>query len=266
MNRLIEYTVFSGLRIACRRAIWPTRRSPVFVKPTTEGVRRVPSALGMTVGSPPIITAITELVVPRSMPTTFAIPIPPGPAARRYSPSPGLRAGEGDGVRILGNLDLYRRRPDPLRLRNPDLENPILVRRLRLTALDLGSEREGPRKRSVPELPPVEVAALLLLLVLPLALERDGVVRHGNVDLLGIDVRQFRPNDDLAVGFEHLGRRLPDPTRDLTDPNRPTGEDLVEQLVHRLPQGVNVSERIPPYDTHLPLPPFLTVPSFALDL
>src|SRR5438445_4615577 len=237
MNRLIEYTVFSGLRIACRRAIWPTRRSPVFVKPTTEGVRRLPSALGMTVGSPPIITAITELVVPRSMPTTFAIPIPPGPAARRYSPSPGLRAGEGDGVRILGNLDLYRRRPDPLRLRNPDLENPILVRRLRLTALDLGSEREGPRKRSVPELPPVEVAALLLLLVLPLALERDGVVRHGNVDLLGIDVRPFRPN-----------------------------EDLVEQLVHRLPQGVNVSERIPPYDTHLPLPPFLIVPSFALDL
>ena len=73
MNRLMEYTVFSGLRIACRRAIWPTSRSPVFVKPTTEGVSRLPSEFGMTVGSPPIITAITELVVPRSIPTTFGI-------------------------------------------------------------------------------------------------------------------------------------------------------------------------------------------------
>jgi hypothetical protein len=30
--------------------------------------------LGMTVGSPPSIAAITELVVPRSMPTALAMP------------------------------------------------------------------------------------------------------------------------------------------------------------------------------------------------
>src|SRR5262245_43726222 len=69
MNRLIEKTVFSGFVIACRRAAAPTRRSPDSVNPTTEGVVRPPSRFGMTTGWPPSITATTELVVPRSMPT-----------------------------------------------------------------------------------------------------------------------------------------------------------------------------------------------------
>src|SRR6266581_2933191 len=73
MNRLIEYTVFSGLTAAWRRASWPTRRSPDFVKATTDGVVRPPSAFGITTGSPASMTAITEFVVPRSMPTVFAI-------------------------------------------------------------------------------------------------------------------------------------------------------------------------------------------------
>ena len=71
MNRLIEKTVFSGLVTACRLAIWPTRLSPSLVKATTDGVMRLPSWLGMTTGSPPSITATTELVVPRSMPITL---------------------------------------------------------------------------------------------------------------------------------------------------------------------------------------------------
>src|SRR3972149_5540016 len=53
MNRLIEDTVFSGFVIACRFATWPTRISPSFVNPATP--------------------ATTELVVPRSMPITFAM-------------------------------------------------------------------------------------------------------------------------------------------------------------------------------------------------
>ena len=71
MKRLIEKTVFVGFVTACRFATWPTRRSPSFVKPTTDGVIRPPSAFGMTTGSPPSITATTEFVVPRSMPITF---------------------------------------------------------------------------------------------------------------------------------------------------------------------------------------------------
>ena len=68
MNRLMEKTVFSGFVTACRLATWPTSRSPDFVKPTTDGVMRLPSGLVITTGSPPSITATTELVVPRSMP------------------------------------------------------------------------------------------------------------------------------------------------------------------------------------------------------
>ena len=53
---------------AWRLASWPTRRSPVFVKATTDGTVRPPSAEAMTVGSPPSMTATTLFVVPRSMP------------------------------------------------------------------------------------------------------------------------------------------------------------------------------------------------------
>src|SRR3954469_21327533 len=62
-----------GLRIACRRATCPTKRSPCSVKATTEGVVRAPSELGITVGWPPSTAAMTELVVPRSIPTAFAM-------------------------------------------------------------------------------------------------------------------------------------------------------------------------------------------------
>src|SRR5215211_6318326 len=76
MNRLAEVIVPFGLRIACRRASCPTSRSPWSVKATTEGVVRDPSALAITVGSPPSRTAITELVVPRSIPTALAMCVP----------------------------------------------------------------------------------------------------------------------------------------------------------------------------------------------
>ena len=73
MKRLIEKIVFSGLMIAWRRATWPTIRSPVLgLTATTDGISRPPSAEGMTIGSPPSMTATTELVVPRSMPMIFA--------------------------------------------------------------------------------------------------------------------------------------------------------------------------------------------------
>src|ERR1700730_9559887 len=72
MERLIDAIVRSGFTMAWRFASWPTSRSPVLVNATTDGVVRLPSAFGMTVGTPPSITAITEFVVPRSMPTTGA--------------------------------------------------------------------------------------------------------------------------------------------------------------------------------------------------
>src|SRR5712671_5772749 len=87
MKRLAEEMVFSGLSTAWRLASWPTRRSPVLVNPTTDGVRRLPSLLIITVGLPPSMTATTEFVVPRSIPIAFAITnsyLRPGDANGRY--------------------------------------------------------------------------------------------------------------------------------------------------------------------------------------
>ena len=83
MNRLMENTVFSGFVMACRFATWPTRISPSLVKPTTDGVSRLPSWFAITVGLPPSTTATTEFVVPRSMPITFAMFVLPSPVVSR---------------------------------------------------------------------------------------------------------------------------------------------------------------------------------------
>jgi len=45
------------------------------VKATTEGVVRLPSAFSSTKGSPPSMTAMQELVVPKSIPSIFAIKV-----------------------------------------------------------------------------------------------------------------------------------------------------------------------------------------------
>ena len=73
MNRLMLNTVFSGLTTACRLAVWPTNRSPVLANATTDGSKRLPSAVVMMTGSPPSKTATTLFVVPRSMPTILLI-------------------------------------------------------------------------------------------------------------------------------------------------------------------------------------------------
>ena len=76
MRRLIAKKVRSGLVTAWRLAGWPTSRSPSSVNATIEGVVRAPSEFSMTLGVEPSMTATHELVVPRSMPITFAIVSP----------------------------------------------------------------------------------------------------------------------------------------------------------------------------------------------
>src|SRR5262245_51214109 len=87
--------VRSGLVTAWRFAGWPTRRSPSSVKATIEGVVRMPSAFSMTLGVEPSMTATQELVVPRSMPMTFAIVLHPFLAAGRV----GLNSARGKADR-----------------------------------------------------------------------------------------------------------------------------------------------------------------------
>ena len=73
MWRFTERKVRSGLVMAWRLATSPTSTSPVFENATTDGVVRAPSELGMTTGSPASKTETTEFVVPRSIPTAFAM-------------------------------------------------------------------------------------------------------------------------------------------------------------------------------------------------
>ena len=73
MWRLMLRNVRSGLVIAWRLATSPTNTSPAFENATTEGVVREPSEFGITTASPASKTATTELVVPRSIPTAFAM-------------------------------------------------------------------------------------------------------------------------------------------------------------------------------------------------
>src|SRR4028118_1804140 len=65
--------VRSTLVTACRLATSPTSTSPFLAKATTDGVVRAPSALAMTVGSPPSRTATTGLGGPRSRPTARGV-------------------------------------------------------------------------------------------------------------------------------------------------------------------------------------------------
>jgi len=52
IKRFTEWIVFFGFVIACLTAAVPTRRSPDFVKATTDGVVLFPSAFGITIGLP----------------------------------------------------------------------------------------------------------------------------------------------------------------------------------------------------------------------
>src|SRR6188474_817566 len=88
MKRLIEKTVLPGFVTACRLATWPTRRSPVLMNATTDGVNRPPSGLVMTTGSPPSMTATTDLVVPRSMPMILLICVSGPRVGGKRLPSP----------------------------------------------------------------------------------------------------------------------------------------------------------------------------------
>src|SRR5215211_2055962 len=103
MKRLTEKTVFSGFVTACRRAKRPTRRSPLGVTATTDGVSRSPSAFGMTVGSPPSMVAITELVVPRSIPIVRAMLV-----LSFYPNIPNVRATRANASSLLPVLPSCR--------------------------------------------------------------------------------------------------------------------------------------------------------------
>ena len=69
--RFTDRKVRSGFVTAWRLATSPTSTSPALLNATIDGVVLAPSALAITVGSPPSNTATTLLVVPKSIPTAL---------------------------------------------------------------------------------------------------------------------------------------------------------------------------------------------------
>src|SRR4051794_12372255 len=116
MWRLIENTVRPTFMTAARRAFLPTRISPLLVNPTTDGVSRSPRLFGTTTGPLRSMTATTELVVPRSIPTMrpmgvlLSLPLRGGPYGRTpnfksfdyYTPQP---------LSLHGSVDPCKRPP-----------------------------------------------------------------------------------------------------------------------------------------------------------
>src|SRR3989338_4625353 len=70
INLLTEKIVSLGLTIACLLATLPTT---FLTGLATEGIVFSPSALWITLGFPPSITATAEFVVPKSIPTILLI-------------------------------------------------------------------------------------------------------------------------------------------------------------------------------------------------
>ena len=73
MWRFTERMVRSTFVTDWRFATSPTSTSPFFANATIDGVVRAPSALAITVASPPSNTDTQLLVVPKSIPTALAI-------------------------------------------------------------------------------------------------------------------------------------------------------------------------------------------------
>src|SRR6266508_5701116 len=233
MNRLIEKTVFSGLVMAWRFATCPTRVSPSFVKATTEGVRRLPSWLAMTVGSPPSITATTEFVVPRSMPITFAMSRTPVwlSLASRLQRRRGEARHPARGACVrLQHVDLDLLGFELLGLGEADGQHPVTVRGLDLVGLHRNRQRERALEFPEPPLVAIHVVLLGFLAPLPLSLQGEHVPGDREMDVLLVQAGQLGGQNELVLRLVYVDGGRPYALR-REDRGRPA-EEAVEEPVH----------------------------------
>src|SRR6267142_1266355 len=227
MNRLIENTVFSGFVIACRLATCPTRISPSFVNPTTEGVSRLPSWFAITVGLPPSTTATTELVVPRSMPITFAMSILPSPWSHcDGADRPLRRHTTSNDANDSDDIDLDRLGLHFFRLREPDV------------AADLA-----------------------------LTLDRQQVARDRHGHILLAHARKLEIQNQVVAGLAHVENRRPHRYTRSSRGGRGPPEEALEEAVDLSLNVGHVAERVtalhghertPTLNRHCSRPPWLS--------
>src|SRR3954467_8258804 len=240
----------SGFMIAWRFATWPTRRWPSSVKATTEGVTRPPSALGMISACPPSITAATaELVVPRSMPTAFAmcsVLLSSGSRARRLlllfllflplrlltrlSPVPvGLLDLDVPGLLLLGP-------------RYADHENAVPELRLHASGIDSLGQHEAARELPHHSLAGEEALVVLLTLLAPLAGDDQRAIPDVDRDVVAVHPGEVDPQDDLVVRLLDIHRGQPRrPARLLG-----VGQEAAEGAVELALNLCDLLNRIPP--------------------
>src|ERR1700761_9211460 len=217
--------------IACRRASCPTRRSPCGVKATTDGVVRDPSVLGITVGLPASVAAMTELVVPRSIPTATAI---------SYLLPRGCREHTGTGRSVAGDLDLARLG----RLGLGDGHGEDAIVELRAYAVRVDVTRQERPVFEASDATRATVTAFLLVLLRPRDLAADDqlTVLELEVDLVPLHAGQFRANYVGVVGLRHVGGRGP---RQVGNGDRDQGtKGHVHELTHAIVDVFELAGRV----------------------
>src|SRR6185503_12292087 len=231
MNRLIEKMVFSGLVMAWRLATWPTRTSPSLVKATTEGVRRLPSWLGMTTGLPPSSAATTEFVVPRSMPITLPMAYPscagPEPAVR---PSRFSWGGASCPNRDVARAGAFGR------LRDGDGQHAAFDARLRPVEGKPRRQWHGPDEAAVPALEETVVLPRILPLLALLTADNQTFGRDAEVEIITLESGDFDGHDQLVVGLGHVRRWHPRGSAERAGVRGPVHESLqpaVEVIAER---------------------------------
>src|SRR5215470_11247701 len=247
MNRLIEKTVFSGFVMACRLATCPTRISPSFVNPTTEGVRRLPSWFAITVGLPPSTTETTEFVVPRSMPITFGITVCSIPWGRGpyISSSEEPRGPLRDP--LLDDVDLDLLGFELFRLRQLDLKNTVAVGCLHAIGLHRHRQLNEPLELAAGAIDVKQILLLDLVLEAALTLDRKQVARDRHTHVLLAHAGKLQGQDEIVLGRVHIYGRRPGPPRH----GRGTTEKVVEEAIH-FGLDIGYAKRLPPIDGRKP--------------
>src|ERR1700761_1272119 len=216
--------------IACRRASCPTRRSPCGVKATTAGVVRDPSVLGITVGLPASVAAMTELVVPRSIPTATAI---------SYLLA-GCREHTGTGRSVAGDLDLARL--GRLGLGDGHGEDAIVEFRAYAVRVDVTRQERPVFEASGATRAAVAAFFLVLLRLRDLAADDQLAILELEVDLVALNAGQFHANHVGVVGLRHVGGRGP---RQVGNTDRDEGtEGHVHELAHAIVDVLELAGRI----------------------